>query len=184
MHWPAVPIALAAALLGPASLVHALPAADAVVDNDGNARATMTAAPQLPDLAARTALGTMDPWISVDDEGRPAATLTPFLTTDDEGSTYLRDAAPHDLTATVFTYTDYGKVSTSTGDPPNPSATTENSLQGGFPVCSNMEGENAPLCAPSPRSTLWQNEVYYGVFMPLPAPPSPLFSSYWNVAWD
>jgi hypothetical protein len=156
MLWPA---SIALALLGPASLVHALPAADA---DDGGATATITPAPEAPNLEARTALGTTDAWVSVDDEGRPAATLTPFLTTDHDGSTYLRDAAPHDLTATVYTFTSYGKVSTSTGDPPNPSATNKNK-EGGFPVCKNMEGDYAPLCAPSPRSTLFMDSIYYGM---------------------
>lgn len=158
MLWSS-PIALA--LLAPASLIYALPA-DPVEDA---AVATITAPPEEPDLAARTALGTTAPWVSVDDEGRPAATLTPFMTTDREGVSYLRDAAPHDLTATVFTFTSYGKVSTSTGDPPNPTATNKNK-QGGFPVCENMEGNNAPICAPSPKSTLFKDTLYYGMYPP------------------
>lgn len=161
MLWP-TPFALA--LLWPASLVHALPAAD----DDDAMKATITQAPSVPDLEARTALGTADPWVSVDDEGRPS-TLTPFMTVDNEGSSYLRDAAPHDLTATVYTFTNYGKVSTSTGDPPNPTATNKYK-QGAFPVCENMDSDDAPLCAPSADSTLFKDSIYYGMSLS-PSPP-------------
>lgn len=148
----------ALALLTTPSL--ALPAADPA-DADAPPTATITTAPD-PNLAAR-ALDPTGAWVSVDDEGRPAATLTPFMTTDREGTSYLRDAAPHDLTATLYTFTNYGKVSTSTGEPPNPTATNKNK-EGGFPVCQNMDGDHAPICAPTPSSTLFQDSIYYSTF--------------------
>jgi len=126
----------------------------------------MTAAPDSDAiLEARAALDPTGAWVSVDDEGSPAATYTPFMTTDSEGTSYLRDAAPHDLTATVFTYTNYAKVSTSTGDPPNPTATSKNK-EGGFPVCKNMDGDHAPFCNPAVDSMLYQDTIYYVTWDP------------------
>jgi hypothetical protein len=159
-----------AALLTPAL---ALPTAEAP-------EATITAAPDLDAiLEARAALDPTGAWVSVDDEGSPAATYTPFMTTDSEGTSYLRDAAPHDLTATVFTYTNYAKVSTSTGDPPNPTATSKNK-EGGFPVCKNMDGDHAPFCNPAVDSMLYQDTIYYGGFFILPK----LLLRWWLWLWQ
>ena len=105
-------------------------------------------------------------WVSVDDEGSPAATYTPSMVTED-GTTTVTDGAPHDLTASVFTYTSYGKVSTSTGDIPNPSATTKHS-EGGFPRCYNTDGDDAPHCYPYADSTLYVDNIYYSTRWPTP----------------
>lgn len=140
----------ASTLLGAIALfgaAHALPTVEAP---------SPTVAPILLARADPTA-----PWVSVDDEGRPAKTLTPFMTVGEDGTSYREDAAPHDLTATVYTYTNYGKVTTTTGDPPNPTATNVNN-QGAFPRCFNIDGENAPFCAPTQGSTLFEGSTYYG----------------------
>ncbi|KAL6863090.1 hypothetical protein ACO1O0_003334 [Amphichorda felina] len=148
----------ASTILGLAALLKAtaaLPAANINDSNDGPEGPTITAAPLLPRQASPTA-----PWVLVDDETRPAKTLTPSYTTKDDGSTELVDAAPHDITASVFTSTYYGKVTTSTGKPPNPSATNKHG-EGAFARCFNQDGENRPLCNPEPSSTLYKDSVYY-----------------------
>lgn len=101
------------------------------------------------------------PWVRMDDEGQPAETLTPSITTKEDGSTEVVDAAPHDVTASVFTQTYYGRVSTSTGEPPIPSATNKHG-EGGFARCYNKDGDNAPLCDPTPSATMFQGSIYYG----------------------
>lgn len=98
-------------------------------------------------------------WVSVDDEGQPATTYTPSVTTVD-GTTSIVDAAPHDITATVFTWTQWGEITTSTGSPPPPVATGRNG-QGAFARCHNMDGENAPFCDPYLNSTLIVDKTYY-----------------------
>lgn len=99
-------------------------------------------------------------WVQVDDEGQPAATNTPSMTVVD-GVTSIENGAPHDITASVYTITAHAKVTTSTGDPPNPSATGKNG-QGAFARCHNMDGEHAPFCDPSANSTLFVGSTYYG----------------------
>lgn len=147
----------ASTVLGLAALFKAtiaLPATNAEDSNDEPAP-TITEAPVLAKRADATAL-----WVSVDDEGRPATTLTPSVTTGDDGSTGMADAAPHDLTASVFTSTYYGIVATSTGDPPNPTATNKHT-EGAFSRCYNEDGDNKPLCYPKPSSTLYKDTIYY-----------------------
>lgn len=101
-----------------------------------------------------------DPWVKVDDDGQPSTTYTPQFTTQ-ASSTSLLDAAPHDLTASVYTWTTWAKVTTSTGDPPNPTATGKNG-EGSFARCYNPDGENAPFCRPAFNSTLLTGRTYYG----------------------
>jgi hypothetical protein len=99
-------------------------------------------------------------WVTVDDDMQPATTYTPSYTTVD-GTTSIVDAAPHDLTASVYTYTSWGKIHTSTGEPPNPQATGKNG-EGVFSRCYNKDGDNAPFCAPYANSTLDVKKTYYG----------------------
>ncbi|KFH45483.1 hypothetical protein ACRE_036640 [Hapsidospora chrysogenum ATCC 11550] len=103
-------------------------------------------------------------WVSVDDEGQPARTITPSVTTED-GTTAIVDGAPHDITGSVFTWTSYGRVTTSTGDPPNPTATNKHT-EGAFPLCENKDGDHKPLCYPTPSSTLFKDTIYYVTWDP------------------
>ncbi|KAM5355525.1 hypothetical protein ACJ41O_002171 [Fusarium nematophilum] len=105
-----------------------------------------------------------DAWVEVDDEAQPVATHTPSMTVVD-GTTSVENGAPHDLTATVFTYTEYGKIHTSTGEPPNPTATGK-SGEGAFARCYNKDGENAPFCDPAENSTLISGNTYYVTWDP------------------
>jgi hypothetical protein len=141
--------------------VAAMPAAGEADDAEA---AAITPAPQPPLLEMRA--DPTAPWVSVDDMGRPASTLTPSLTTID-GSVSVIDGAPHDITATVFTQTFYGVVSTSTGTAPNPSATNSNK-EGGFARCYNEDGDMAPFCDPATDSTLYEGTTYYGKSCVLP----------------
>lgn len=100
------------------------------------------------------------PWVTVDDEGQPAKTYTPSMETSD-GTTKVIDAAPHDITASVYTWTTWEKVTTSTGAPPNPTATGKNN-EGAFARCFNQKGDNAPFCDPIINSTLETGHTYYG----------------------
>ncbi|KAF4125193.1 hypothetical protein GMORB2_4032, partial [Geosmithia morbida] len=95
----------------------------------------------------------------------PVATHTPSITTKEDGSTEVVDAAPHDLTASVFTSTYYGIVTTSTGEPPIPSATGKDG-DGAFARCVNLDGDGAPLCDPEPSSTMFQGTTYYVTWDP------------------
>lgn len=101
------------------------------------------------------------PWVGVNDEGQPIETHTPSPTTDENGATSVADGAPHDLTASVYTMTSYGVVTTSTGDPPNPTATSKGG-EGAFSRCYNVDGEFAPFCKPSHNTTLLTGNTYYG----------------------
>ncbi|KAF7553625.1 hypothetical protein G7Z17_g3509 [Cylindrodendrum hubeiense] len=98
-------------------------------------------------------------WVTVDDEGQPEATHTPSMTVIGT-STSVENGAPHDITATVYTITKLGKVTTSTGEPPNPTAKAKNG-QGAFARCHNTDGDNAPFCEPSSNSTLFIGSTYY-----------------------
>ncbi|KAH7156210.1 hypothetical protein EDB81DRAFT_786294 [Dactylonectria macrodidyma] len=98
-------------------------------------------------------------WVTVDDEGQPETTYTPSMTVVD-GTTSIEHGAPHDITASVYTITEWGKITTSTGDPPNPTAKAK-SGQGAFARCHNMDGDNAPFCEPSSNSTLFVGSTYY-----------------------
>ncbi|KAL6701802.1 hypothetical protein J3F84DRAFT_355830 [Trichoderma pleuroticola] len=99
------------------------------------------------------------PWVTVGDEGTPVKTVTPKVTTV-SGTPTLVDVAPHDITASVFTWTSWGDIFTSTGRPPNPTATSKNQ-DGVFSRCYNKDGEDAPFCTPYKNSTLTTGSIYY-----------------------
>ncbi|CAM1504109.1 Fc.00g017000.m01.CDS01 [Cosmosporella sp. VM-42] len=103
-------------------------------------------------------------WVSVNDEGQPLETYTPSMTVVD-GTTSVDHAAPHDLTASVYTFTEWGEITTSTGEPPNPTATGKSGI-GAFSRCVNMDGEHAPFCAPAANSTLYVGNTYYVTWDP------------------
>lgn len=103
-------------------------------------------------------------WVSVDNNGQPERTYTPYMTVKD-GTTEVRDGAPHDLTASVYTFTEWGKITTSTGQPPVPTATNA-AGKGAFSRCVNMEGDNAPFCDPYVNSTLYAGNTYYVTWDP------------------
>lgn len=102
------------------------------------------------------------PWVTVGDEGTPVKTVTPKMTTV-SGTPTLVDVAPHDITASVFTWTSWGDIFTSTGLPPNPTATSKNQ-DGVFSRCYNKDGEDAPFCTPYKNSTLTTGNIYYSEF--------------------
>ncbi|KAI8944543.1 hypothetical protein F4801DRAFT_585317 [Xylaria longipes] len=104
----------------------------------------------------------LEPWVTVNPDGQ-ASTVTPVLTTID-GTPTVMSGAPHDLTATVFTYTSYGKVITSTGSAPAPTATGKSA--GSFAVCDNMDGEFAPWCKPDGETPLYIGTTYYFTWDP------------------
>ncbi|KAL7943148.1 hypothetical protein V8C42DRAFT_329836 [Trichoderma barbatum] len=99
------------------------------------------------------------PWVTVGDEGTPVKTVTPKMTTI-SGTPTLVDVAPHDITATVYTWTNWGEITTSTGRPPNPTALSSDKV-GVFSRCYNKDGEDAPFCTPYKNSTLLTGSTYY-----------------------
>ncbi|KAL7787403.1 hypothetical protein V8C37DRAFT_390614 [Trichoderma ceciliae] len=99
------------------------------------------------------------PWVTVGDEGTPVKTVTPKMTTV-SGTPTLVDVAPHDITASVFTWTSWGDITTSTGLPPNPTALSKNK-DGVFSRCYNKDGDDAPFCTPYRNSTLLTGSTYY-----------------------
>ena len=102
------------------------------------------------------------PWIEVDDEGQPATTHTPSMTTVSGTPTAL-NGAPYSLTASLYTWTTWGVLSTSTGIPPNPTATASDG-RGAFTRCVNPDGDFAPFCRPSHNSTLFVGNTYFSAF--------------------
>lgn len=132
-----------------------------------SASAIPTAAPEMdPDMIPAMGepsivkrVDAENPWVTVDDYTSPATTYTPSITTID-GSTSRVNAAPHDLTASVYTWTTIGEISTSTGEPPNPTATGKHG-EGVFARCYNRDGPHAPFCHPYPNSTLHTENTYY-----------------------
>ncbi|KAM0516264.1 hypothetical protein ACHAPE_005410 [Trichoderma viride] len=133
-----------------------------------SAAAMPTAAPY-PELEALEALHRRahlqpraDPtaaWVTVGDEGTPVKTITPKATTI-SGTPTLVDVAPHDITASVYTFTSWGVITTSTGQPPNPTATSKNN-DGVFSRCYNKDGKDAPFCTPYTNSSLLTGSTYY-----------------------
>ncbi|KAL7939531.1 hypothetical protein V8C35DRAFT_10608 [Trichoderma chlorosporum] len=99
------------------------------------------------------------PWVTVGDEGTPVKTVTPKMTTV-SGTPTLVDVAPHDITASAYTWTSWGDIFTSTGRPPNPTATSTNN-DGVFSRCYNVDGDDAPFCTPYKNSTLTTGNIYY-----------------------
>ncbi|GAO13452.1 hypothetical protein UVI_02016610 [Ustilaginoidea virens] len=100
------------------------------------------------------------PWVTVNDEGNPVTTLTPAVSSV-SGTPSPVDAAPHDLTASLYTVTNYGHVYTSTGLPPNPTATNAKTNEGSFSRCFNQRGAYAPFCRPTHNSTIYTGRTYY-----------------------
>ncbi|KAH9897551.1 hypothetical protein F4778DRAFT_744012 [Xylariomycetidae sp. FL2044] len=116
----------------------------------------------MPNLRPRET-DSLQEWVTVDEDGQPS-TVTPLVSTVDGTPTTI-DAAPNDLTATVFTQTNYGKVTTTTGtEAPAPTATGKEG--GAFNLCSNTDGEYAPWCAPSAGTHLWPGWTYYFTWDP------------------
>ena len=129
------------------------------------APAAPSSSASLNDLPKRDPPAATAPWVQIDEDGQPKTTHTPSATVLEDGSTSVSDAAPHDLTATVYTRTWYGEISTSTGDPPNPTQTgssKKKNKSGAITRCFNKDGDNAPFCAPSQDSTLYTKGTYYG----------------------
>ncbi|KAK9802256.1 hypothetical protein SCARD494_00189 [Seiridium cardinale] len=114
-------------------------------------------ASSMPNIQARTT-DALTPWVSVDESGT-GHTVTPYVTTIDGAATTV-SGAPNQITGSVFTQTNYGQVTTSTGTAPMPTATTTNGT-GSFPVCSNKDGINAPWCLPSDGANLYPGTTYY-----------------------
>ncbi|RDA89111.1 hypothetical protein CP532_2305 [Ophiocordyceps camponoti-leonardi (nom. inval.)] len=112
------------------------------------------------------------PWVTIDDEGQPAMTVTPSVVTvtGEEGTTTttttIDHGAPHDLTASVFTFITWGAITTSTGTPPNPTAVDAKTGQGAFTRCFNRDGDVAPFCRPLLNSTLLTGTTYYVTWDP------------------
>jgi len=98
------------------------------------------------------------PWVSVDREGQPASTYTPSVTTID-GTTSVVNGAPHDITASLYTFTNRGYIIYSTGSPPPP-APTHNSGAGAFARCYNQTGL---VCDPPEGSVLNPKRTYYSM---------------------
>ncbi|KAI1459934.1 hypothetical protein F4805DRAFT_36721 [Annulohypoxylon moriforme] len=115
-----------------------------------------------PNLHPRQTDSALAPWVTVDADGKPS-TVTPVLSTV-SGTTTIISGAPHDLTATVFTETNYGKVSTSTGTAPMATATGGDA--GSFPICHNKDGDNAPWCQPTDGASLYPGTTYYFTWDP------------------
>lgn len=120
----------------------------------------------VPNLHPRETEAALEPWVTVNEDGKPS-TVTPVLTTI-SGTPTIISGAPHELTATVFTETNYGKVSTSTGTAPMPTATASDGA-GSFQVCHNKDGENVPWCIPTEGTPMYPGTTYYCTQYPLPA---------------
>ncbi|PFH63461.1 hypothetical protein XA68_10054 [Ophiocordyceps unilateralis] len=106
------------------------------------------------------------PWVTVDDEGQPAMTVTPSINTI-SGTTTVEHGAPHDLTASVYTWITWGAITTSTGTPPNPTAVDGKTGQGAFSRCFNRDDQElAPFCRPLANSTLLTGTTYYVTWDP------------------
>ncbi|KAI0975147.1 hypothetical protein F4678DRAFT_318762 [Xylaria arbuscula] len=146
-------MAAACLLLGAA---HAIPNPSRALPRDAE---TTTDAPDATETADTAAL---DPWVTVDDNG-VASTVTPVLSTI-SGTPTVVSGAPHDVTATLYTYTSYAEIFTSTGPPPEPTAAKDNA--GSFGVCNNMDGDYAPFCRPEVNSTLYVGSTYYVTWDP------------------
>ncbi|KAI1334504.1 hypothetical protein F5Y15DRAFT_287443 [Xylariaceae sp. FL0016] len=126
-------------------------------------RQPRTAQPTATKVVHRRATDTaLEPWVTVNDDGKPS-TVTPVLTTVD-GTTTILSGAPHDVTASVYTQTNYGKVSTSTGSAPIATATS--GAAGSFAICDNLEGDYAPWCSPTNGSVLYPGTSYYFLWDP------------------
>ncbi|TQV98478.1 hypothetical protein V2A60_007784 [Cordyceps javanica] len=127
-----------------------------------SAAAVAVAAPEITPAAVlhrRDPAGELDPWVSVN-EDPSATTYTPQWTTDGDGKSSLKDAAPSSLTGSVFSFTTLGEPTTTTGDPPNPTA-SNNKGTGAFSLCSKEDSSVEPFCRPRINSSLEPGNVYY-----------------------
>lgn len=127
------------------------------------AEPTPVPAATTPDVPATPRPHHIDPtavWITVDKGGRPS-TVTPLATTISGEATFV-DGAPNELTGTVFVITDRrnAKVTTSTGEPPLPTARNGNG-QGAFAPCHNLDGKGAPFCSPEETDEVVIGRTYY-----------------------
>lgn len=111
----------------------------------------------MPNLRPRTT-DSLTPWVTVADDGTPE-TVTPVLTTV-SGTTTVLSAAPNDLTATVFTRTSLGEITTSTGTAAAATATATDGA-GSFKICTNLAGTNAPWCTPEDGANWYPGTTYY-----------------------
>ncbi|KJZ77480.1 hypothetical protein HIM_03204 [Hirsutella minnesotensis 3608] len=116
--------------------------------------------------AADTAASTVDslaPWVTLwpMSQSLSAKTMTPSVTTTAGGNTSIVDAAPYELTGSVFSWRSWGVVGTSTGLPPNPTAANQATGEGFFSRCVNRDGAFAPFCRPLLNSTLIVGNTYY-----------------------
>ncbi|KAG5981990.1 hypothetical protein E4U54_006437 [Claviceps lovelessii] len=105
------------------------------------------------------------PWVVVNDEGAPGTIYTPALTTI-SGTPSPVNAAPHDLTASVYTITNYGHVYVTTQSPPNPTPTNTKTNEGYFSRCYNQKGQYAPFCRPTHNSSIYVDYTYYVTWDP------------------
>ncbi|KAI1100531.1 hypothetical protein F4804DRAFT_44531 [Jackrogersella minutella] len=112
-----------------------------------------------PNLRPRQTDSALALWVTVNDDGKPS-TVTPILSTI-SGTPTIISGAPHDLTATVFTETNYGQISTSTGTAPMATATGGDAGAGSFPICHNKDGDNAPWCQPTDGAPMYPGTTYY-----------------------
>ncbi|KAK0657370.1 hypothetical protein B0T16DRAFT_452841 [Cercophora newfieldiana] len=112
--------------------------------------------------APATPASPTDPWVSVDESGRPK-TVTPVLTTID-GTPTVISGAPYELTGTVFTQTRNAAITTSTGVPA-PTATGKDG-SGSFALCKKPEGDFAPFCEPKNNATIYPGKTHYVTWDP------------------
>ncbi|KAG5953006.1 hypothetical protein E4U53_007234 [Claviceps sorghi] len=130
---------------------------------------TTTAGPAAHDLEPRDGDNDNDlahaPWVVVNDEGAPGTIYTPAMTTIDGTPTPV-NPAPHDLTATVYTITNYGHVYVTTQSPPNPMVTNTKTNEGFFSRCYNKKGQYAPFCRPTHNSSIYVDNTYYVTWDP------------------
>ncbi|PKS09897.1 hypothetical protein jhhlp_004520 [Lomentospora prolificans] len=115
----------------------------------------------LPQFALATAV-----WVSAD-ERTPVTTVTPHETTVDSTPT-LADAAPNEVTGTVFTLTENVVISTSTGSRvPAPTNPASKNPAGAFARCfKEDDDEFAPFCDPSAESEVHVDRTYYITWNP------------------
>ncbi|KAK2589633.1 hypothetical protein QQS21_012689 [Conoideocrella luteorostrata] len=104
------------------------------------------------------------PWVEVDADSNPSKTITPAVSTV-SGTPSPVGTAPHDLTASVYTINDHGRLYTSTMHPPNPTATNANGA-GSFSRCFNEKGQYAPFCRPTYNSSIYVGNTYYVTWDP------------------
>lgn len=106
--------------------------------------------------AASTVARDLHVWVSVGPNG-DAKTIQPELTVIN-GNTITISAAP---LPTYTTTNRYGKMITTSGMPPAPTANNVKG-SGSFALCDQRIGEFAPFCTPKDKSILYVGKTYYG----------------------